>query len=56
METLGIFIFMKVADPCFSVPKKQTTHKTEFYSFDYTQNTKQYLESVMLSHLKLVNL
>jgi len=45
---------MKVVDLCFSVLKKQTTHKTKFYSSSYTQNTKQCLESVMLSYLKLV--
>jgi len=54
MEKLGIFIFMKVVDLCFSVLKKQTTHKTKFYSSSYTQNTKQCLESKMLSYLKLV--
>jgi len=55
MEKLGIFIFANIVDPCSSVLKKQTTHKTKFYSSGYTQTTKQCLESIMLSHLKLVN-
>jgi hypothetical protein len=55
MEKMGIFIFMKIIDPCCGVPKKQTTYKTELYSSGYTQNTKQCLKFVMLSHLKLVN-
>jgi hypothetical protein len=51
----GYIHLHKVVDLCFNVLKKQTTHKTEFYSFSYTPNTKQWLESVILSYLKLVN-
>ena len=36
MEKLDIFIFANIVDPCSSVLKKQTTHKTKFYSFGYT--------------------
>jgi len=43
MEKMGIFFFIKVVDPCLSFPNKPTTHKTEFYSFGYTQTTKQCL-------------
>ena len=45
MTKCEILFFMKVVDPCCSVPKKQTTHKTKLYSSGYTQNTKQYLDS-----------
>lgn len=33
MENLGVYLFMKVVAISFSFPLRQTTPKTEFYSF-----------------------
>jgi hypothetical protein len=45
MTKFEIPVFMKVVDPYYRVPKKQTMHKTKLCSFGYTQNTKQCSES-----------
>jgi hypothetical protein len=45
MTKFEILVFMKVVDPCCSVPKKQTMHKTKLYSSGYIQNTKPCLDS-----------
>jgi hypothetical protein len=47
MAKLGLVIFIKVVDLCFSFSKKKTTYKNEFYNFSYNQNIEQCYELIM---------